>query len=205
MRIRFSYELKVTSFTLLLLLLGGCSGEFFRGTNDLVGLTISPTNTSIQPGNTQQFSATGSFGGGGTGDVTPQVTWTSSNTSIATINNTGLATGIAFGTVTISGSDQGYTSKTNLSVSSQTVTITSIAVTPATSTIRVGTTQQFVATATYSNGTTSVITTSATWSSSDTTIATISTGGLATGVAPGNVTITATSGSVSGTTTLTVQ
>lgn len=189
---------------LLLLLQGGC-GEFFRGTNDLVGLTIAPLNTSIQPGNTQQFSATATFGGGGTGDVTPQVKWTSSNTGIATINAAGLATGIAFGTVTISASDQGYTSKTNLSISSQSVTITSIAITPATPTIRVNTTQQFVATATYSNGTTNVITNSATWSSSDTTIATITAGGLATGVLAGNTTITATSGTVSGTTTLTVQ
>jgi uncharacterized protein YjdB len=199
-----STTLKVAALVLVLTLLNGC-GEFFRGSDDLIGLTISPINTSIQPGNTQQFSATGTFGDNSTGDVTARVNWKSSDPSLATIDSTGLATGITYGKVTISASDQGYTAKTVLSISSQTVTISSIAVTPSDSTILLGATQQFVATATYSNGSTSVITSSAVWSSSDGSVVTIRTGGLATGVARGNATITATSGNVSGTTTLTVQ
>lgn len=49
----------------------------------------------IQPGATQQFSATGD---GNTGDVTLQVAWTSSNSVIATISS--LAIGIANATAT---------------------------------------------------------------------------------------------------------
>jgi uncharacterized protein YjdB len=193
------------SAILLLSLLTGCCGEFFRQGSDVVGLSAQPNNTSIQPGGTQQFTATGTFSNGSTGDVTGRSTWTSSDPAIATIDSAGLATGVAFGSVTIQANCQCYTAKNALTVSSQTVSLTSITVTPANPTISVGKTQQFTATANYSNNTSSNITGSATWSSSDTTIATVTSGGLATGVAPGNTTITASSGTISGTTTLTVQ
>ncbi len=198
--------LAIVLAVVLLTLATGCTcGEFFRDSKDVVGATISPINTSIRPGNTQQFSATGVFPNGGTGDVTGQTTWTSSDPSVATMDANGLATGVAYGTTTISANCQCYQVRTNLSVSSQTVSLTSIAVTPSDPTISVGRTQQFTATGTYSDNSTSVITNSVTWTSSDTTLATINSSGLATGVSVGNATITATSGSVTGNTTLTVQ
>jgi phospholipase C len=82
--------------------------------------------------------------------------------------------------------------------------LTSIAVTPATASITAGKTQQFTATGTYNNGTTKNLTSSVTWLSSATSIATISSSGLATSLAPGSTTITATSGTISGTAVLTV-
>jgi trimeric autotransporter adhesin len=187
-------------------LVTGCTcGEFFRDSKDVVSVTISPTNTSISPGNTQQFSATGVFTNGDTGDVTGQTTWTSSDPSVASINANGLATGVAYGTTTISANCQCYQLSTHLSVSSQTASLTSIAVTPSNPTISVGNTQQFTATGTYSNNTTSVITNSVTWTSGDSTIVTINSSGVATGVSAGDATVTATSGSISGNATITVQ
>src|SRR5580658_5586144 len=50
----------------LLLLVGCC--QFFRGPDEVVSFTISPLNMSIQPGTTQNFSATGTFGLGETKD-----------------------------------------------------------------------------------------------------------------------------------------
>jgi uncharacterized protein YjdB len=188
-----------------LLLITGCCGKFFRGSKDIVGLAISPTNGSIQPETTQQFTATGTYSDGTTGDVTAETTWTSSHPTIATINSEGLASGISEGVTKISGDCQCYVEKTNLTISSSAANLTSIAVTPAAPTVNIGSTQQFTATGTYSNGTTSVITTSATWTSSSTTIATVNSSGLATGLSTGNATITATSNAVSGNTTLTVQ
>ena len=190
----------------LFLLVSGCS-EFFRGSNDLISITIGPANSSIQAGGTQQYTATGTFGPSGatSGDVTQQVTWSSSNTAIATIDSAGLATGVANGTVTIAATSQNLAGTTNLTVGSQTATLTSITVTPANMTVRAGSTQQFTATGNYSNGTTNNITNSVTWTSSNTTVATINSAGLATALAAGSTTITATSGTVSGTTTLTVQ
>lgn len=206
MRIQPLDVVRVLGSLLLLVPLGGCCGEFFRGSNDIVApATISPLNASIQPGSTQQFTATGVFGNNTSGDVTAQVAWTSSNPAIATISSTGLATGVAIGTVTISGNCQCYITQTNLSVSSQASTVTSIAVTPANASIAIGNTQQFVATASNSSGTTNDITSTASWTSSDSTVATVSSGGLVTGVASGNVTITASSGTVLGSATLAVQ
>lgn len=85
------------------------------------------------------------------------------------------------------------------------VTLSSIAVTPASPSITVAANQQFTATATYSNGSTADITSSVTWSSSDAAVATIvETSGLAIAVAAGTSTITATSGTTSGNTVMTV-
>ena len=83
-------------------------------------------------------------------------------------------------------------------------TLTSIAVTPANPSITKGATEQFTATGTYSDSSTANITSQVTWASGTTSNATITSGGLATGVAAGSSTITATLGSVSGNTKLTV-
>ena len=84
-------------------------------------------------------------------------------------------------------------------------TLQSIAVTPANPTILTGATQQFTATGTYSDGSTQNITSQVTWSSSSTTVATIGVTGIATAKNTGTTTISATSGSISGNTLLTVQ
>ena len=84
-------------------------------------------------------------------------------------------------------------------------TLSSIAVTPANPTIMTGGTQQFVATGTYSDNSTQNLSSQVTWTSSKTAVATITTGGLATGVSAGTTAISAALGSVSGSTTLTVQ
>ncbi len=67
-----------------------------------------------------------------------------------------------------------------------------------------GATEQFTATGTYSDASTANITSQVTWASGTTTAATITSGGLASGVGVGSSTITATLGSVSGNTKLTV-
>jgi uncharacterized protein YjdB len=83
--------------------------------------------------------------------------------------------------------------------------LSSIAVTPATPNLPIGLTQQFKATGTFSDGSTSDLTASAAWTSSSPGIATVNaTSGLATALAQGQSTITATSGSISGSTTVSV-
>src|SRR5258708_3017950 len=79
-----------------------------------------------------------------------------------------------------------------------TKTLTSIAVTPASPAhLKVGATQQFTATGTYSDTTTADITSTVTWASGTPATATITaSGGLATGVAAGTTSITATLGTV---------
>src|SRR5207248_1769831 len=80
----------------------------------------------------------------------------------------------------------------------------SIAVTPANPSFALGTTQQLKATGTYSDGSTQDLTNTVTWDTTDHTIAMVNAQGLATSVAAGSTTVTAASGSIRGTTTLTV-
>ena len=83
-----------------LFLIQGC-GQFFPSSTTITSLQISPLNTSVQPGNTQQYTATATYGNNTTGNATNSVTWTSTSTNIATISGSGLATGVALGNTTI--------------------------------------------------------------------------------------------------------
>jgi uncharacterized protein YjdB len=164
-------------------------------------IAVTPANPSIATNGTQQFIATGTYSNGATANLTEEVAWTSSNASVARVNDYGLTTGLAAGTSTITATYGSLTASTTLTVTAP--TLQSITVTPSNASIAAGFTEQYTATGTFSNGTTQNITSSVTWSSSNTRAATISTG-LAEGGAAGSTTITATSGSITGSTTLTV-
>src|SRR5205823_12679676 len=126
----------------------------------------------------------------------------------ATVSSGGLATGVAAGQSKITATLLSIRGAARLTV---TPALVSIAVSPADTTIIVGNSQQFTATGTFSDASTKDITSSVAWTSSATNIVSISNTGLANaligGVAPGGppvqVTITATLGSVSGSTALT--
>jgi hypothetical protein len=169
----------------------------------LVSIAVTPANPSIAKGAPQQFTATGMYSDGSTQNLSSTVTWNSSNTSVATISSAGLASGVGNGTSTIQAASGSVTGSTTLTVNA--AVLSSIAVTPANPSIRKGTTQQFRATGSYSDGSTQNLTSSVVWSSSNTSVATISSTGLASGVGPGSSTIQAVSGSVTGSTTLTVR
>ncbi len=166
----------------------------------------SPANLVV--GSTQQFTATGTYFDGPNEDITSQITWASSNASVATISSTGLATGVAPGMTNITASISGVTSPpVTLKVVAPRPKLSSIVVAPASpANLVVGSTQQFTATGNYSDGSNMDITSAmVTWASSDASIATISSSGLATGVASGNTKITASiSGVTSPPVTLTV-
>ena len=187
------------------LLLSSCSG-FFPSKDTIVSMSISPGGAYVVPNGVQQFTATATFGDNSTGDVTSSVTWTSSAPTIATVDASGLALGVALGSTTITAkSSNNVTATATLTVSNKTITAISIAPQNATISLATGQTQQFSATATFSDGTFADVTTQVTWSSSNIGIATISTSGLATPVAQGSVTIGASLDGVAGTASLTVQ
>jgi uncharacterized protein YjdB len=77
----------------------------------LSSIAITPQSPgSLAVGAALQFTATGTYSDGSTADLTSQVTWTSSDTSVATISEAGLATGIAAGTTEITAALSGVTS-----------------------------------------------------------------------------------------------
>jgi uncharacterized protein YjdB len=164
-------------------------------------VTITPTPASVNVGQTVQLTATLKDANGAT--LTGRtVTWSSSSTGIATVSSTGLVTGVAAGSVTITATSEGKSGTASVTVVLPPVA--TVTVTPSTQTIAVGQTAQFTATLKDANG--NVLTgRTVTWSSSSTGIATVSASGLASGVAAGSATITATSEGKSGTASLTVS
>jgi uncharacterized protein YjdB len=168
----------------------------------LVSISVTPAIPSIALGTDQQFIATGNFDDGSTQQLT-SVTWSSSNLNVASINAAGLATSTGSGTVTITASSGSVSGTASLTVTA--ATLVSIAVTPANSGMAIGTTKQFTATGTFSDSSTQDITASVLWGSSSPSVATINNQGLATSVGAGTTTITATVGSVNGSTGLTVS
>lgn len=184
-----------------ILFLTGCGDGGGSGAS-LVSITVTPANSSIAAGTSLQYLATGTYSDNSTRDLSSVVTWSSSSTSTATIDTTGKVTALVSGSTTISAALSGKTGSTDLTVTN--ATLQSIAVTPSNPSIGLGTSQQFVATGTFSDSSTQDITVQVTWSSSDLAKATISSGGLATSVAAGTTTISASLSGQTGTTALTV-
>ena len=102
----------------------------------------------------------------------------------------------------LSGCKTGSTDK--VSDAGETVTLESLSVTPSDQDIAPGETLQFGAKGAYSDDTTKDLTSSVVWESSDTDVATINNKGLATAVAQGTATVTATSDDISGSVQMTV-
>jgi hypothetical protein len=71
----------------------------------LLSIEVLPANPSIAVGATQQFTAIGTFSDATQADITTIVSWSSSDTGVATISNApgsqGLATGVTAGVTTI--------------------------------------------------------------------------------------------------------
>ncbi len=84
------------------------------GAPTLTSIAVTAAASSITVGATDQFTATGTYSDGSTQNITSSVTWTSSNTGVATITTggatPGLATGVAAGTTNITASSGTITS-----------------------------------------------------------------------------------------------
>jgi hypothetical protein len=166
----------------------------------LTSLAVTPDpSTNLAVGSTEQFTATGHYSDNSQSTLTTSVTWSSSNTSAATISSGGLTTGVAEGLTLISCNMTGITSPdVTLTVVSPGTLLTSITVTPSIPpSIAVGEALQFVATGHYSDNSSAIITASVIWVSSDSSKATISIIGMAVGQSAGTALISA---ALSGTT-----
>jgi len=180
-----------------------------EGAVTLVSIAVTPNGASIASGGTRQYTATGTYSNSSTADITATATWTSSNESYVTVSSSGLAAHVSSGSATITATSGAVHGDASVTLQAEPATLVSIAVTPDITTVTAGSTRQMTATATMSDLSTENITTSVDWTSSDETHATI---GLHTGLITGvlasstnEVTITATSGLISDSTTLTVN
>lgn len=157
-----------------------------RGEIKITKIEISPSSVSLKVGETKQLSKT----------ITPSnatntsVSWSSSNTSIATVSSSGLVTAKAAGSATITckandGSGVSATCSVSMSAADP-IKVTSVSLNATSASLVVGDTKQLTATISPSNATDK----SVTWSSSNSSVASVSSSGLVTAKARGTATIT---------------
>ncbi|MEO6210568.1 MAG: Ig-like domain-containing protein, partial [Gemmatimonadaceae bacterium] len=168
-------------------------------------VTISPTTQSVVAGaDTPAFTVVTKDAGGNvlTGR---SVTFNSSNTGVATINASGVATGVAPGTTTLTASSEGKTSN-NATLTVTAVPVGSVTISPTSASVTAGsTTPAFTAVTKDGSGNT-LTGRMVAFASSNVSVATIDPNtGIATGVSAGTTMITATSETItSNSATLTV-
>jgi hypothetical protein len=164
--------------------------------------SVSPQSPTLQVGASRQLAAFATFSDGTSGDVSSSTVFSSASPLVANTTPSGLVAGVSSGSAVITGAFLGKTDTTTVTVSG--AVLNSITVTPASATVGVNGTQQFIATAAYSDLSTAIITNNVLWSSSVSTVANVSATGLATGVSIGSTNITAALNGKSGSAVLNV-
>jgi len=167
-----------------------------------VSIAVTPANPTVPVNTTQQLVATGTNSDASTCDVTDLVTWSSSTIANATVSAGGLVKGVTAGSSTVTATLGSVAGSTSVTVTAP--SITSISVTPDDMTLAIGVGQQYIASAIYSDGSIQDLVTGVTWTSSNTSVATIDGNGLATTLAAGSTNITATVGTFTDSSVITV-
>jgi uncharacterized protein YjdB len=170
-------------------------------TATLTKITLTPASVSLTSGATKQFAVSGTWSDGSTKAVSATYSETG-----GTISSTGLYTaGSATGSYRVIATATGSLADTALVTieSPPAPTVSSVSVTPASTTLAVGESVQLSATAKDAGGAT-LSGIALTWTSSNTGVATVSSAGVVKGLAGGSATVTATAQGVSGSSAVSV-
>jgi uncharacterized protein YjdB len=178
---------------------------------EVVSIAVTPATGELPIGISEQLTAIATLTDATTADVTGDVVWSSSNVNAFAVSNdpgnSGVITAKApagqLSTITASHAPSGQLATVTRTVTS--ATLTSIAIAPLSSSAPLGVDVQFRATGTFSDGQSNDVTPSVTWTSSPSGIVSFTSNpGLATTLATGTTTITATRAAVTASTSLTV-
>jgi len=132
----------------------------------LLSINVAPAELTLPAGAQQTVGAVGSFSDGSVQNLDNKVSWESDSPSIAVVSN-GEINALQTGSARISASWEGISGTTTVTVTN--ATLSSLAITPSTPTLAVGTNTQLHVTATYSDGSQDDVTAQTTWSSDDDT------------------------------------
>ncbi len=173
----------------------------------VTSISLDPTSATLNVGQTVDITSTVNWSNGtSTVPYDSYLTWTSSAPSVATVNAGGVVTGVAAGTTTITASLGGVSRTAPITVSATAPTLTSISLNPTSATGTAGQTLDITATGHFSNGSTvTPYDAQVTWTSNAPAVATVNAAGLVTAVWRGTALITATTGGLSATCTVTIN
>ncbi len=155
-------------------------------TTPVTSLVLDRTTISLEEGQTTTLSAT----------VYPNdaddktVTWSSSSTSIATVDNNGIVTAVREGSATITARAGNKTATCNVSVQKKVIPVTSVTLNKTTLSLVKNQSETLIATVLPENATDKIVN----WSSSDATIASVDANGKVTALKGGQAVITAKAG-----------
>ena len=155
-------------------------------------VSVTPQSVKLSAGQTQQLSETVTDKDGNvlSGFV---IIWSSTNSASVTVSNTGLITGIAPGSSSITATIEGKIATASVNVAK--AAVSSIGLKPNLSVVRIDENQQVIATVKSTSGG-ELLGVRLNWSSSDSSIATVSTTGVVTGKSVGTATIIVSFGGV---------
>lgn len=172
------------------------------GTAALVQITVNVPRSALPLGESESLTATGTFSNGSTQDITQSVTWNSNPSAVAAVNAQGSLSGRSQGVAQASAAYESLTGTASVTVGS--AALLSIVINPNPSSLPLGESEPLKAIGTFSDATVQNLTQVVTWSSSQPAVASVSGSGTVSGKALGSATITAGTGSVNGTSSLTV-
>ena len=163
-----------------------CEVTVVAKTVPVTGITLSSETIDLVSGGKEKLSVT----------VEPEdasdksVTWSSSDESVATVDNEGYVSAVAAGEaiITATSSDGGKTAACKVTVSEKNIPVTGVSVKPESLSIVEGETAEIVASVTPEDATSK----SVTWSSDNEDVATVSEEGIVTAVSAGKASVTAT-------------
>ena len=160
-------------------------------------VSLSEESLTLEEGKTATLTATVQ-----PSDATDKtVSWSSSNSAVATVSSSGVVTAVKEGSATITAAAGGKQAKCTVTVKKGVVAVTGITLSQTSLSLEVGKTATLTATVQPSDATDKTVS----WSSSNSAVATVSSSGVVTAVKEGSATITASAGGKQATCTVTVK
>lgn len=182
------------------ILLNACKGDSRTATPpacSVSGVSIAPGTSSVPVGGTNNLVA----------NVAQQncsnltTSWTSANPAVASVNQSGVVTGLAVGTAAITATAAGVIGNATVTVTAPVCTVSSVLIDPASPSLFVGDTAVLTANISQQNCTGLATV----WTSANPAIATVTAAGVVTAIAPGTVSVSATVSGVIGSATVAVS
>ncbi|MDQ6887061.1 MAG: Ig-like domain-containing protein [Gemmatimonadota bacterium] len=163
-------------------------------------VVLNPAVATISVGSQLQLAGTVIDASGSALTGRP-ITWSGTNAAVASVSTNGLVQAVGVGSVTITGTNDGKSGTSQITVLA--APVASVEIAPAATTVQAGGSAQLAATVRDRNGV--VVTDRAVlWLSSNSAVATVSSSGLVSTINPGTATISASLDGVRGLATVTV-